>query len=152
MRRFPIASRSTYASPSFVCDRYTRPDALTSSMIRAFGADGLAERIRFHCDLAEEFAGWVDAEPGWERMAPVPMSVVCFRWAPPDTSEAERDALNAEILATVNASGRAYLSHTKLGDRYTLRLAVGNLRTERRHVAEAWRLLREAAVRPDVRA
>ena len=114
-------------------------------VIRAFGAERLAERIRFHCALAQEFAEWVDAEPGWERVAPVPMSVVCFRYAPPGTSEEERAALNARIMEAVNASGRVYLSHTKLGDVYTLRLALGNLRTERRHVAEAWRLLREAA-------
>ena len=114
-------------------------------VIRAFGAEGLAERIRYHCALAREFAGWVDDDAAWERMAPVPMSVVCFRWAPPGTSEEERAALNARIMEAVNASGRVYLSHTKLGDVYTLRVAIGNLRTERRHVAEAWRLLREAA-------
>ncbi|HEY0972608.1 MAG TPA: pyridoxal-dependent decarboxylase [Gemmatimonadales bacterium] len=114
-------------------------------VIRAFGAEGLAERIRFHCELAREFAEWVDEAPGWERMAPTPLSVVCFRYAPDGTTEAERNALNAAILERVNASGRVYLSHTKLGDAYTLRLAIGNLRTERRHVAEAWALLREAA-------
>ena len=114
-------------------------------VIRAFGAEGLAERIRYHCKLAQEFASWVDADPDWERLAPTPLSVVCFRYAPAGTSEAERNALNAAILERVNASGRVYLSHTKLGDAYTLRLAIGNLRTERRHVSEAWRLLREAA-------
>jgi len=60
-------------------------------------------------------------------------------------SEADRDAANAAILDRVNASGSAYLSHTKLNGRYVLRLAIGNLRTEPRHVANAWRLLREAA-------
>lgn len=83
--------------------------------------------------------------PDWELMAPVPFSLVCFRYAPDQASEAERSALNERILAAVNASGHVYLSHTKLGGAYTLRLAVGNLRTERRHVAEAWRLLRDAA-------
>jgi aromatic-L-amino-acid decarboxylase len=78
--------------------------------------------------------------------APVPFSLVCFRYAPPGLSEAERDALNERVLAAVNASGRAFLSHTRLNGRYVLRLAVGNIRTERRHVAEAWALLRAAAV------
>ena len=77
------------------------------------------------------------------------MSVVCFRWAPPGTSAEERDAANARILKRVNASGRVYLSHTKLDRRYTIRLAIGNLRTEPRHVAEAWALPR-AAVATDV--
>jgi aromatic-L-amino-acid/L-tryptophan decarboxylase len=120
-------------------------------VIRAFGAEGLAERIRYHCQLAQEFAGWVDAESDWERLAPTPLSVVCFRWAPPGTSEEERNATNAAILERVNASGRAYLSHTKLGDAYTLRLAIGNLRTERRHVAEAWSQLRGAAAQRPTR-
>ena len=96
-------------------------------------------------EMAREFAGWIDATADWERVAPVPFSLVCFRYAPPGTSEAERTALNEAILDRVNASGTAYLSHTRLSDRYVLRLAIGNMRTERRHVAEAWRLLREAA-------
>jgi aromatic-L-amino-acid/L-tryptophan decarboxylase len=114
-------------------------------VIRAFGAEGLAERIRAHCELAREFAGWVQAERDWEVLAPVPFSTVCYRCAPAGTSEVEREALNAKILERVNASGKAFISHTKLNGVYTLRLAIGNIRTERRHVAEAWRVLREAA-------
>ena len=116
-------------------------------VIRAFGVRGLQERIRHHVALAQEFAGWVRAEPGWEVIAPHPLSLVCFRCAPEGSTEAERDALNERILAHVNASGRVFLSHTRLGGAYTLRLAVGNIRTRREHVAEAWRLLREVATR-----
>ncbi len=114
-------------------------------VVRAFGAEGLAARLRQQMVMAREFAEWVDATPDWERVAPVPFSLVCFRYAPAGTSEAEREALNAAILERVNASGRAYLSHTKLNGRYVLRLAIGNMRTEPRHVSDAWRLLREAA-------
>jgi aromatic-L-amino-acid decarboxylase len=114
-------------------------------VIRAFGAEGLAARLRQQMEMAREFAAWVDAAADWERVAPVPFSLVCFRYAPAGTSEAERDALNAAILERVNASGSAYLSHTKLDGRYVLRLAIGNMRTEPRHVGEAWRLLRAAA-------
>ena len=119
-------------------------------VIRAFGAEGLAERIRYHIHLAQEFASWVRAEPDWEVAAPHPMSLVCFRLAPPGTSEAEREALNASVLHAVNASGEAFLSHTKLDGRYVLRLAIGNIRTEERHVARAWELLRAAARRTPV--
>jgi aromatic-L-amino-acid/L-tryptophan decarboxylase len=114
-------------------------------VIRAFGADGLAARLRQQMAMARELAAWVDAAPDWERVAPVPFSLVCFRYAPAGTSEADRDAANSAILERVNASGSAYLSHTKLDGRYVLRLAIGNLRTERRNVEHAWQLLREAA-------
>jgi aromatic-L-amino-acid decarboxylase len=114
-------------------------------VIRAFGADGLAARLRQQMAMARDFAAWVDDARDWERVAPVPFSLVCFRHAPAGTTEAERNTLNESILDRVNASGSVYLSHTKLGGRYVLRLAIGNMRTEPRHVAEAWRLLREAA-------
>ena len=114
-------------------------------VIRAFGAEGLAARIRHHVALAAEFADWVRAEPDWEVVAPHPFSLVCFRWAPAELPEAARDAANARLLDRVNASGEVFLSHTRLGGRHVLRLAIGNIRTERRHVERAWALLREAA-------
>ncbi len=116
-------------------------------IIRAFGVDGLAERLRQHCALAQTFADWVRAAGDWELMAPVPFSLVCFRYVPRGTSEAERDRANEAIMHAVNASGDVFLSHTKLGGRFTLRLAIGNIRTEERHVALAWERLREAAGR-----
>ncbi|MBL0169870.1 MAG: amino acid decarboxylase [Gemmatimonadaceae bacterium] len=114
-------------------------------VLRAFGADGLAERIRVHCELAREFAGMVHFEGGWELTAPVPLSLVCFRYAPAGASEDELARINAAIMERVNAGGTAYLSHTKLNGKYTLRLAIGNIRTERAHVEAVWRELRAAA-------
>ncbi len=118
-------------------------------VIRAFGAEGLASRLENHCDLAQTFAGWVQHTDGWELCAPVPFSLVCFRSAPAGASAEECDRRNAAILQRVNASGEAYLSHTKLGGRYVLRLAIGNIRTEERHVARAWELLVEAGRQED---
>ena len=114
-------------------------------VIRAFGVDGLAERLREHCRLARAFASWVENDPDWELMAPVPFSLVCFRHAPRGTAEAERDARNEAIMHAVNAGGEVFLSHTRLRGRFTLRLAVGNIRTEERHVALAWQRLRATA-------
>ncbi|MEX2181340.1 MAG: pyridoxal-dependent decarboxylase, partial [Gemmatimonadaceae bacterium] len=115
-------------------------------VLRAFGIDGLALRIRHHCALATTFAAWVADAPGWEVVAPVGMSVVCFRHRPPGvTDETELAAHNARILDRVNADGAVFLSHTKLGEAYVLRVAIGNLRTQESHLAAAWRLLRAAA-------
>jgi aromatic-L-amino-acid decarboxylase len=114
-------------------------------VIRAFGTDGLAERLRAHCALAREFARWVQETSDWEVAAPVPYSLVCFRHAPAGATAEEPDAINERIMHAVNASGEAYLSHTKLHDRFVLRLAIGNIRTEERHVRRAWELLQAAA-------
>jgi aromatic-L-amino-acid/L-tryptophan decarboxylase len=107
------------------------------AVIRCHGRDGLQALIREHVRLARLFASWVEAAPGWEVVAPVPFSVVCFRR---DGSDEE----NAALLERVNATGEAYLSHTVLDGRYVLRLAVGNLRTTEDDVSRAWELLQEA--------
>lgn len=115
-------------------------------VIRAYGAAGLASHIRFHRQLAREFATWVDADPEFERLAPVPFSTVCFRHRPPGVATEEDLArLNAALVDAVNASGEAYLSHTVLNGRYCIRLAVGNMATRERHVGRAWQLVKAAA-------
>lgn len=114
-------------------------------VLRAYGREGLAERIRQHCELARDFAGMVHFEGGWELMAPVTLSLVCFRRVPEGVDEAAIATLNAAIMERVNARGQVYLSHTRLDGRYTLRLAIGNIRTQREHVELAWRELRAAA-------
>ncbi len=116
-------------------------------VIRAFGVSGLRDRIRYHCALAEELAGWIRAEPGFEVVAPVPFSVVCLRYASGTGSPEEDDRLNARLMAEVNAAGPVFLSHTKLRGRLVLRIAIGNLRTTREHVKRAWDLIRKAAAK-----
>jgi aromatic-L-amino-acid decarboxylase len=114
--------------------------------LRWFGLDGLRQRIEHHLALAHTFMAWLDADPRWERLAPVPFSTVCFRWVGDRTlDDAVLDERNAAIMDRVNRTGEVLLSHTRLGGRFTIRLAIGNLRTEERHVARAWELLREAA-------
>jgi aromatic-L-amino-acid decarboxylase len=114
-------------------------------VIRAFGRRGLAARIRHHIDLARRFAAWVEEEPGWEVVAPVPMALVVLRHAPPGASPEEADAANRAIVERVNATGEAFLGPSELRGRVVIRLAVGNLRTEEAHLARTWALLREAA-------
>jgi aromatic-L-amino-acid decarboxylase len=123
-------------------------------VIRAFGVDGLRERIREHIRIGQRFAGWVDADPEFERLAPAPFSTVCFRFCPEAvrgqrdrSTERYLDELNQALLDAVNDTGEVFLSHTKLRDIYALRLQVSQLRTEERHVRRAWALIRENASR-----
>lgn len=112
-------------------------------VMRYFGQQGLIERLREHCRLARAFASWVYESRDWELLAPVPFALVCFRAAPEGFAEAELDALNEKIMNEINASGAAYLSHTKLNGKFTLRLSVGSIRVEERHVEKVWNLLNE---------
>ena len=103
-----------------------------------------------HIRLAQLFASWVDEHRDFERLAPVPLSVVCFRWNPLGNSgerrsEAELDAANERLLDLVNQSGEVFLSHTKLREGTALRVAVGQVDTTERHVRRAWDLLVDRA-------
>ncbi|HEY2804845.1 MAG TPA: pyridoxal-dependent decarboxylase [Gemmatimonadales bacterium] len=113
-------------------------------VIRSFGVEGLRAIIRSHCAMAREFAGWVEQEPGFEVCAPVPFSTVCFRATPPDNLE-EQNAFNERLVNAVNAAGPVFMVQTKLGDKIVIRLAIGNARTRREHVANAWELVRKTA-------
>ena len=114
-------------------------------VLRHFGADGIRSRLAEHIRLARLFGSWVDASASFERVAPVPFSVVCFRARAHAGDEAAHDALNERLLDAVNSTGEVFLSHTRLDGRYVLRLAVGNLHTTEAHVARAWALLNEKA-------
>lgn len=111
-------------------------------IIRRFGAEGLANRIREHIRLGQQFAEWVDSSAVFERMAPTPFSTVCFRAHPAGLDdETQLEQLNETLMNRVNATGQIFISHTKLNGRYTLRLAIGNIRTQEQHVRAAWELL-----------
>jgi aromatic-L-amino-acid/L-tryptophan decarboxylase len=116
-------------------------------IMRYFGHAGLAARIREHVRLARLFASWVEESPDWELMAPVPFGLVCFRAnpvsSPSRAAGKQADILNETIMHAVNASGKAFLSHTKLNDQLVLRLSIGNIRTSEEHVRRVWELLNE---------
>ena len=113
--------------------------------LRWFGGEGMASRIRDHVRMANELASWVDASSDWERVAPVPMATVCLRRKPAGMDEDALDDLNRRILDRVNATGQLYLSHTKLGGRFVLRVAIGNPRQIDAHIRRCWEILNEAA-------
>lgn len=111
-------------------------------VIRYFGVEGLAERIKNHIELAQELAGWIDDEKDFERMAPVPFSTICFRYNPGEKSEDELNRLNEKLLDAISASGKIFLSHTKLNNKFVIRLTIGSIRHERKHIIEAWELIK----------
>jgi len=112
--------------------------------LRAFGASGVRARLRAHIVLARALRGVLEREPGVAIVAPSPFSVVVFRWAPPYMSSGECDAANARILARINEDGRTFISHALVKGRYALRVAIGNVRTERRHLQAFLQAFREA--------
>jgi aromatic-L-amino-acid decarboxylase len=116
-------------------------------VLRSMGARSIRDRLSAHIDLAQQFAHWVDAHPDFERVAPVPFSVVCFRWKPEDVplSDEALDQANQRLLDDVNGTGAVFMSHTRLQGRLVLRLAVGHLQTTHTHVKKAWDLLTEHA-------
>jgi aromatic-L-amino-acid decarboxylase len=111
-------------------------------VIRHFGAEGLRSRLAEHMRLARLFASWVEESGQFELMAPVPFSVVCFRWRPPAAqTDDEVDGANEQLLETVNETGEVFVSHTRLNNKFVIRLAVGNLHTTEVHVRRAWDLV-----------
>lgn len=112
-------------------------------VIRYFGQQGLIDRIREHCRLARLFSSWVEQSRDWELMAPVPFALVCFRAAPRNLSRDRQDTLNERLMDEINSSGEAYLSHTKLDGMLTLRMSVGSIHVEERHIEKLWKVLND---------
>jgi aromatic-L-amino-acid decarboxylase len=107
-------------------------------VIRHYGVEGLQHHIRKHVSLAQQFASWVEEDEQFELAAPAPLNLICFR-------HKGGDDINQQIMDRLNRSGDLYLTHTRLNDRLTLRLCVGQTNTELRHVDRAWKRIREEA-------
>lgn len=108
-------------------------------VIRHYGVRGLQHHIRQHVQLAQEFASWIKDDKRFELAAPAMLNLVCFR-------HRGGDQVNQRIMDQLNQSGSMYLSHTRIGEKLTLRFCVGQTQTQRRHVQQAWHLIREAAI------
>ena len=110
-------------------------------VLRYFGREGLIARIREHVRLANLFKSWVEESEDFELLAPVPFALICFRAAPPNVEDL--DAFNEKLMNEINASGAAFLSHTKLNGKFAIRLSVGSIRVEERHLRKVWDLLND---------
>ena len=107
-------------------------------VLRHYGAEGLRHHIREHVELAQQLAAWVEKDAEWEVVAPHPLNLVCLR-------HRGGDAVTEAVMERINDSGAAFLTHTRLDDRFTLRVSVGQTGTQERHVHRLWDLLRSTA-------
>jgi aromatic-L-amino-acid decarboxylase len=133
-------------------------------IFRSFGREGMATRLREHIRLANLFADWIKSDNRFELAAPVSMGVVCFRFIgisknkaltgiddagqgspTPASTEQEINKSNSDIVEKINASGRAYLTQTKLLGRTVMRIGLGNVLTTEKHLREAWEMIGETA-------
>jgi len=101
-------------------------------VLRHYGIEGLQHHVREHVALAHEFAEWVQNDERFELAAPAPLNLVCFRLK-------AGDAATESLMERLNRSGDLYLTHTKLGDQFTLRMSIGGTNTRRKHVKQAWK-------------
>jgi aromatic-L-amino-acid/L-tryptophan decarboxylase len=107
-------------------------------VIRHYGIEGLQHHVREHVRLAQEFATWVRNDQRFELAAPVPLNLVCFRLKAADEA-------NQKLMARLNSSGELYLTHTRLEDKFTLRMCIGQTNTTERHVVKAWNRIQQEA-------
>jgi len=113
-------------------------------VIRSYGVEGLREFVRKQIDMAQTFRQWVEEHEQFELMAPVPFSLVCFRYND-GRGEEELSQLNETLLNEVNGTGQVFLTHTTLRGKYTLRMAIGSRTTDEHHVRRAWELIANKA-------
>jgi len=115
-------------------------------VIRHYGVEGLQHKIRYHINLTEALKVKIDASAEFERLAPVPLNTICFRYTPASIGdEEELNRLNEELLERLNKTGKLYMTHTKLSGKYTLRFVVGQTEVQESHVNKAWMLIQAEA-------
>ena len=113
-------------------------------VIRSYGVEGLQAMLREHIRLARLFRSWVEKDRRFELLAPVPFSLVCFRFNDGRGDEG-LNVVNRKLLDRINADGRVFLTHTSLRGRFALRMAIGQRTTQERHVREAWEIITRSA-------
>jgi aromatic-L-amino-acid decarboxylase len=113
------------------------------SVLRWYGAEGLREHIRTGLAQATELATWIAEDPDFHLHQPQHLGLVCFRPHWPTLSPDAADQATLDLMESLNTSGALYLTHTKVADRVVLRMALGGISTEPRHVAAAWHTIRD---------
>jgi aromatic-L-amino-acid/L-tryptophan decarboxylase len=113
-------------------------------VIRHYGVEGLQHHIRRHVELAQNFAAWIGEDDRFELAAPAPLNLVCFRLK-------GGDAINQALMDRLNRSGDLYLTHTRLNDKLTLRMCIGQSNTTARQVGRAWKRIQEEAAKLELR-
>jgi aromatic-L-amino-acid decarboxylase len=114
-------------------------------VLSTLGAEGIRAEVRRHLGLARWLADQIDAAPGWERLAPVPLQTVTFRHSRPGLDAARLDAHNLALARAINASGKAYLTPAVVKGVQTLRVSIGATGTTSEDVAALWARLRDTA-------
>jgi aromatic-L-amino-acid/L-tryptophan decarboxylase len=111
------------------------------SVIRCYGVEGIREKVRLHIQIASRLSDIISSEPDFEILAPVVLSVVCFRYKPADFTETEINKINERLNHNLNDSGKIYLSHTVLNGKYTLRMVTAQTNVTMEHVEKAWEFI-----------
>lgn len=114
-------------------------------VLRSYGVSGLQKILREQIEWVQALAETIAQHNNFEVLAPVPLNLVCFRYAPPETSEAERELFNQRLLSAVNNTGSIFITHTRLKGVYSLRLVAGNPNTTQEHISRAWHLIQATA-------
>ncbi|SMO78503.1 pyridoxal phosphate-dependent decarboxylase family protein [Fodinibius sediminis] len=115
-------------------------------VLRSFGIEGLQQKIRRHIAMARQLAETIKQHRDFEMLAPIPLNTICFRFHPDHIDDEEKlDELNEMLLSRIQESGKLFLTHTRLQDRYTIRIVPGNTNLEQRHIDQAWTLIKETA-------
>jgi len=115
------------------------------SVIRSFGVEGLQEKVRDHIAIASRLSAMIAEEPDFELLAPVVISVVCFRYKPSGYTESQINKINEKLNHSLNDSGKMYLTHTVLNGKYTLRMVTAQTNVTLKHVEKAWVMIRDTA-------
>jgi aromatic-L-amino-acid/L-tryptophan decarboxylase len=119
-------------------------------VLRSFGLEGLQEKLRNHLRLAGEFAEKIGQEDDFELMAPVTLNLICFRYKPKDIEDEQiLNRLNEDLLKKINATGKAYMTHTKVNGKFTIRMVIAQTNVGRENVEKAWELVQSLKFKVD---